>query len=57
MKASMGNVDEGIIQCRMQDFASRLAAWQRRHGRHGLPWQGARDRIEILRRLISSSGQ
>ncbi len=47
MKASMGNVDEGIIQCRMQDFASRLAAWQRRHGRRGLPWQGTRDPYRI----------
>jgi A/G-specific adenine glycosylase len=24
-----------------QDFATRLIAWQRSHGRHGLPWQGA----------------
>ncbi len=47
MKASMGNVDGGIIQCRMLDFASRLAAWQRRHGRHGLPWQGTRDPFRI----------
>jgi A/G-specific adenine glycosylase len=47
MKASMGNVDGGIIQCRMQDFASRLAAWQRRHGRHDLPWQGTRDPYRI----------
>jgi A/G-specific adenine glycosylase len=23
----------------MKDFASRLIAWQRAHGRHGLPWQ------------------
>ncbi|MDO4694382.1 MAG: A/G-specific adenine glycosylase [Eikenella sp.] len=22
-----------------QDFASRLIAWQKQHGRHGLPWQ------------------
>jgi A/G-specific adenine glycosylase len=27
----------------MQDFATRLTAWQRRHGRHGLPWQGTRE--------------
>jgi A/G-specific adenine glycosylase len=47
MKASMGNVDGGIIQWRMQDFASRLAAWQRRHGRRGLPWQGTRDPYRI----------
>lgn len=25
------------------DFAPRVVAWQRLHGRHGLPWQGAVD--------------
>ncbi|MDO8351710.1 MAG: A/G-specific adenine glycosylase [Gallionella sp.] len=25
----------------MSDFASVLITWQREHGRHGLPWQGA----------------
>ena len=25
----------------MSDFATRLINWQRQHGRHGLPWQGA----------------
>lgn len=25
----------------MHDFATRLIAWQRAHGRHHLPWQGA----------------
>jgi len=25
----------------MSDFATRLIRWQRRHGRHSLPWQGA----------------
>ena len=25
----------------MATFAARLIAWQRQHGRHGLPWQGA----------------
>jgi A/G-specific adenine glycosylase len=25
----------------MQSFAQRLIAWQRLHGRHGLPWQHA----------------
>lgn len=47
MKASMGKVGDGIIQCRMRNFASRLAAWQRRHGRRGLPWQGTRDPYRI----------
>jgi len=29
------------------DFAERVVAWQRRHGRHGLPWQGTRDAYRI----------
>ena len=28
-------------------FASALVAWQRRHGRKGLPWQGTRDPYRI----------
>ncbi len=28
-------------------FASRLVAWQKRHGRHGLPWQRSRDAYAI----------
>jgi A/G-specific adenine glycosylase len=28
-------------------FATELIAWQRRHGRHGLPWQGTRDPYRI----------
>ena len=31
----------------MSDFASRLIAWQKRHGRHGLPWQASRDPYAI----------
>jgi A/G-specific adenine glycosylase len=31
----------------MRDFAPRLVAWQRRHGRHHLPWQGTRDPYRI----------
>ena len=31
----------------MPDFASDLIAWQRRHGRKGLPWQGTRDPYRI----------
>ncbi len=27
----------------MHDFAARLIAWQRAHGRHDLPWQGGDD--------------
>jgi A/G-specific adenine glycosylase len=29
------------------DFSQKLVAWQRRHGRHGLPWQGTRDPYRI----------
>jgi A/G-specific adenine glycosylase len=28
-------------------FAEKLKRWQRRHGRHGLPWQGTRDPYRI----------
>ena len=31
----------------MPDFAQKLVQWQRRHGRHGLPWQGTRDPYHI----------
>jgi A/G-specific adenine glycosylase len=31
----------------MKDFASRLLAWQRAHGRHDLPWQGGSDPYPI----------
>ena len=31
----------------MPDFAQKLVVWQRRHGRHGLPWQGTRDPYRI----------
>ncbi|MDE3010009.1 MAG: A/G-specific adenine glycosylase [Pseudomonadota bacterium] len=29
------------------DFSSRLIAWQGRHGRHDLPWQGSREPYRI----------
>ncbi|MGH8780847.1 A/G-specific adenine glycosylase [Paraburkholderia sp.] len=29
------------------DFAERLVAWQRQHGRHDLPWQNTRDPYRI----------
>jgi A/G-specific adenine glycosylase len=29
------------------DFASRIIAWQQRHGRHDLPWQNTRDPYRI----------
>lgn len=31
----------------MDSFARRLIAWQKRHGRHDLPWQGTRDPYAI----------
>ena len=31
----------------MSDFSDRLIAWQRRHGRHDLPWQNTRDAYRI----------
>jgi A/G-specific adenine glycosylase len=31
----------------MVDFAARVAAWQKRHGRHDLPWQRTRDAYRI----------
>ena len=31
----------------MRDFSRKLVAWQRRHGRHGLPWPGTRDPYRI----------
>ncbi len=29
------------------DFATRVVQWQKRHGRHDLPWQGTRDPYRI----------
>ena len=29
------------------DFAALIVAWQRRHGRHDLPWQGTRDPYRV----------
>lgn len=31
----------------MRSFAARLVSWQKRHGRHDLPWQGTRDAYAI----------
>ncbi|MCM2328671.1 MAG: A/G-specific adenine glycosylase [Lysobacter sp.] len=35
------------MPARASSFASRVSAWQRRHGRHDLPWQGTRDPYRI----------
>jgi len=31
----------------LPSFSSRLIAWQRRHGRHDLPWQGTQDAYRV----------
>jgi A/G-specific adenine glycosylase len=31
----------------LSGFARKLIAWQRRYGRHGLPWQGTRDPYRV----------
>jgi len=31
----------------MPSFAAKVIAWQKRHGRHDLPWQGTRDPYAI----------
>jgi A/G-specific adenine glycosylase len=31
----------------MPDFATRVIRWQKRHGRHDLPWQNTRDAYRI----------
>jgi len=31
----------------MSELAARLIAWQRRHGRRGLPWQGSREPYRV----------
>ena len=36
-----------VAQTRAPSFAARVVAWQRRHGRHGLPWQQCRDPYRI----------
>jgi len=49
MKASISPgfyVSRPTIHC-LRDFSRKLVAWQRRHGRHGLPWQGTRDPYRI----------
>jgi A/G-specific adenine glycosylase len=36
-----------LRECYRMSFAQKLIAWQRRHGRRGLPWQGTRDPYRI----------
>src|SRR5438046_2039371 len=41
------NAAMGLRECYRMPFAQKLIAWQRRHGRHDLPWQGTRDAYRI----------
>ncbi len=38
---------EPIVAALAPDFAPRLVAWQRQHGRHALPWQQTRDPYRV----------
>ena len=33
----------------MSELADRLIRWQKRHGRHDLPWQGTKDPYPVWR--------
>ena len=35
------------LESLMLDFSRKLTGWQRRHGRHDLPWQGTRDPYRV----------
>ena len=37
----------GLRECYRMSFAAKLVRWQRRHGRHDLPWQNTRDPYRI----------
>src|SRR5437762_5346338 len=41
------NAAMGLRECYRMAFAEKLIGWQRRHGRHDLPWQGTRDPYRI----------
>src|SRR5438094_2792621 len=41
------NAAMGLRECYRMPFAQKLIEWQRRHGRHDLPWQGTRDPYRI----------
>src|SRR5258706_2844840 len=41
------NAAMGLRECYRMRFAQKLVNWQRRHGRHDLPWQGTRDPYRI----------
>ena len=41
------DANRGQAEVAVPDFAARLVRWQKRHGRHDLPWQGTRDPYRI----------
>ena len=46
--SSPGALPDGLYPTELlAGFAPRLIAWQREHGRHGLPWQNTRDAYRI----------
>src|SRR5512138_1623162 len=37
----------GLRESYPMSFAAKVVAWQRKHGRHGLPWQATRDPYRV----------
>lgn len=46
MSSSPDSLDN-VVSSLAPDFAPRLVAWQRQHGRHALPWQQTRDPYRV----------
>jgi A/G-specific adenine glycosylase len=46
-RSSPSAAPEASASSLTSDFSSRLVAWQRKHGRHDLPWQNTRDAYRI----------
>lgn len=44
---SAAGVDEALAALLAAGWAQRLLRWQRKHGRHDLPWQGSRDPYRV----------
>jgi A/G-specific adenine glycosylase len=44
---SAASASESASDSGLPDIAAPLVRWQRRHGRHGLPWQGTRDAYRV----------
>jgi A/G-specific adenine glycosylase len=45
--SDLSNAPSSCVVSLQSAFAGRLIAWQRRHGRHDLPWQNTRDPYRI----------